>query len=665
MSPFLASIFRFLILGLAWPALTWAQSSLSVNASQSVRTVDERVFGLNAVVWDGNTGTAQTVSLLQAAGVRAIRIPGGSLSDEYHWLSHAIQSTGQNWPIGFPTFTNLITGLNAQTFVTVNYGSGTPEEAAAWVAYANASASLLGTGADVTIGVDSKGFDWKTVGYWSALRNSAPLGTDDGRNFLRISRASPFGLKYWEIGNECYGAGWEYDIQAVRHDPYTYAVRSKDYIAKMKAADPTIKIGVVGVTGETAYANNTNHPTTNPRTGLVRNGWTPVLLTTLKNLGFAPDYLIYHRYEQAPAADQPGNPETDAGLLQKAKTWPQDATDLRQQLTDYLSGTGAGVELIVTENNSVYAKPGKQTTSLVNGLYYADSIGNILQTEFNALVWWDLRNSQENVNNNDATLYGWRNYGDYGILSSVSGFGSATAYDPYPTYYAFKLLSYFARGGDTVISAASNNTLLTLFAVKRTNGALSLLVINKDPTNTLGANIALTGFTPGSSATTYTYGKPQDTAAQLGSGSTNIATGSMSVSGSAFAASFAPYSLTVISLDAAAATVAPTITAHPENQMVNAGGAALFTASASGTPTPSLQWQRLPAGSGTWANVSEGGSYSGSTTTTLTVSNTVAGMSGDLFRGVATNSTGSATSNAAALTVIVAPSNAIITIMVE
>ena len=29
-------------------------------------------------------------------------------------------------------FANLITGLNAQAFVTVNYGTGTPEEAAAW-----------------------------------------------------------------------------------------------------------------------------------------------------------------------------------------------------------------------------------------------------------------------------------------------------------------------------------------------------------------------------------------------------------------------------------------------------------------------------------------------------------------------------------------------------
>jgi len=83
-----------------------------------------------------------------------------------------------------------------------------------------------------------------------------------------------------------------------------------------------------------------------------------------------------------------------------ALTWPNDAANLRQQLTDYLGAAGAPVELCITENNAVYTNPGKQNTSLVNGLYLADSIGNVLQTEFNSLVWWDLRNGQDNSQNN-------------------------------------------------------------------------------------------------------------------------------------------------------------------------------------------------------------------------------------------------------------------------
>src|SRR5206468_735377 len=194
---------------------------------------------------------------------------------------------------------------------------------------------------------------------------------------------------------------------------------------QMKVVDPTIKIGAVVVTGEDGYDNGyTGHPATNPRTGQTHYGWTPVMLTTLKSLGVTPDFLIFHRYPQAPGA------ESDAGLLASSTSWAADAADLRRQLNDYLGAAAAHVELVCTENNSVYANPGKQTTSLVNGLFLADSIGSAMQTEFNAVVWWDLRNAQEAGNNNSTSLYGWRLYGDYGIVDDADPAGPA---DRYPT----------------------------------------------------------------------------------------------------------------------------------------------------------------------------------------------------------------------------------------
>lgn len=562
---------------LALPLAALAQSAtLSVDAAKSVRTVDERIFGLNAVIWDPQAGSAQTIDLVKAAGVRTIRIPGGSLSDEYHWSinksinrENPTQNNSWTWSSGLNKFADLITGVGAQAFVTVNYGSGTPEEAAAWVAYANAT-----TGSSTLIGTDAKGADWRTAGNWAALRATSPLATDDGMNFLRVSRASGYGLKYWEIGNECYGKAWETDLQSQPHDPYTYAVRAKDYIAKMKAVDASIKVGVVVVPSETDYANGYTRAVTNPRTGASVTGWTPVMLATLKSLGVTPDFVIYHRYEQAPAADSPGNPESDAGLLQKAKTWPNDAATLRQLVTDYLGTAGAGVELVVTENNSVYSGPGKQTTSLVNALYLADSVGQIMQTEINAFMWWDLRNGQDAGNNNSASLYGWRNYGDYGILSTPSTGGSSTYYDAYPTYYATKLLSKFARGGDTVVSATSTSSLLTVFAVKSGTGDLRLLVLNKDSSATTNASISLAGFTPSSTASVYTYGKTQDDAAKPGgSGAVDLASTNMNIGGATFTASFAPYSATVITLAAGTSTpTTPTTPTTPPAPPSSGGG---------------------------------------------------------------------------------------------
>jgi hypothetical protein len=243
------------LLGLALPAASRAQNvNLAVDATQVVRIVDERIFGLNAVMWDPQTASAQTISLMQAAGLRVFRIPGGSASDAYDWSTNkGYASAGVlnswTWSAGFDKFSQLILGVSSQAFATVNYGSGTPEQAAAWVACANASSSLLGSGSDVNLGVDSAGVNWRTAGYWSSLRAAATLPTDDGRNFLRASRSSAIGIKYWEIGNECYGS-WETDYHAAKWDPVTYATLARDYIARMKAVDPTIKIGVVVEVGE-------------------------------------------------------------------------------------------------------------------------------------------------------------------------------------------------------------------------------------------------------------------------------------------------------------------------------------------------------------------------------------------------------------------------------
>jgi hypothetical protein len=267
------------------------------------------------------------------------------------------------------------------------------------------------------------------------------------------------------------------------------------------------------------------------------------MLAKLKALGVTPDFVIYHRYEQNPK-DQWTAGENDAALLQSARTWAADAKDLRQQLVDYLgSASAAKVELTVTENNSVSYNPGKQTTSLVNGLFLADSVGRILQTEFNSLVWWGLHNSQEKGNNNSASLYGWRQYGDYGVLGPNNG--------AYPTYYVTKLLASFARGGDKVVPATSGSSLLGVYAVKRASGALTLLLINKSPTATQTGTVTLKNYTPKSSAAVLSYGVAQDTAAKTGKGSRDPASSTKSDVAKTFSISCAPYSVTLLTLSPA------------------------------------------------------------------------------------------------------------------
>jgi hypothetical protein len=85
----------------------------------------------------------------------------------------------------------------------------------------------------------------------------------------------------------------------------------------------------------------------------------------------------------------------------------------------------------------------------------------------------------------------------------------------------------------------------------------------------------------------------------------------------------------------------------PTSQTVSANHSVTFTAAASGTPTPKVQWQVLVKGGSTWTNIT--GATSASYTFTATAAQT-----GYQYRAVFTNSLGSLTTAAATLTVTAA-----------
>lgn len=176
-----------------------APVEVTVNARAALADVPETGIGTNHAIWDTHLGSDDTADLLKAAGVRLLRYPGGSYSDIYHWADHTAPGGYVAPNTDFDTFMAGVRRTGAQAMVTANYGTGTAEEAAAWVRYANV-----------------------TKGY---------------------------GIEYWEIGNENYGNGhygaaWEADD----HDdksPAEYARHLVAYADAMKAVDPGIKIGAV------------------------------------------------------------------------------------------------------------------------------------------------------------------------------------------------------------------------------------------------------------------------------------------------------------------------------------------------------------------------------------------------------------------------------------
>ncbi len=172
---------------------------VTVNARAGQATVPGTALGVNDAVWDGELGTDQTSDLLKGAGVRVIRYPGGSYGDIYHWKDNTAPGGYVAPNTDFDTFMASVKRIGAQPMIIANYGTGTPQEAADWVKYANV-----------------------TKGY---------------------------SAKYWTIGNENYGNGhygssWEADDHSDK-SPTAYANGVVAYADAMKAVDPSIKVGAV------------------------------------------------------------------------------------------------------------------------------------------------------------------------------------------------------------------------------------------------------------------------------------------------------------------------------------------------------------------------------------------------------------------------------------
>ncbi len=187
--------------------------------------------------------------------------------------------------------------------------------------------------------------------------------------------------------------------------------------------------------------------------------------------------------------------------------------------------------------------------------------------------------------------------------------------------------------------------------------------ITGNPTNqsvVLGTNVSFTAAANGSPTPTVQWeistdgGKTFSNISGATSTTLTLTNVTTAMNGNEYRAVFtniagtATTSAAMLSVTAAAS--APVLTANPGNQGVLVGHTATFTASASGSPTPTVQWQVSTNGGVTFTDIS------GATSATLTLNNVPASMNGNQFRAVFSNSAGSVTSTAATLTVYLPPS---------
>ncbi|WP_300602586.1 hypothetical protein [Trebonia sp.] len=404
---------------LSTAAFTAAAPAASADTAPAL--LSAAPLGLNTAPWDyiyaadtsAGGGVDVIQPLLQAAGITMLRYGGGSYADYYDWQTNTniqnclpddatasfTSSCAATDSLDFAQFSQQARAIGAQSFVTVNYGSGTPAEAAAWVTQA----------------ADTPGQ----------------------------------GVALWEVGNETYGC-WEVDnelagppenYQGYTPNTYTtvdgvyenptcpqvtegnaagtqtlatsYAVNARRFLVAMKAADPAARIGVPWAFGSEV-----------PGASVPDNSeWNNTVLGTDGRLVSFVDAHYYPFYFYG--ATGGANP-TDQQVLQALQQIPSLYGEIRAELNAYDPRASVVVGETGVSNN--------ETTTVctpVGALFAAGDVLSWLAAGAESVDWWDMNNYGNTTSSCTSP--------DYGLFTSSSPPAAETP------YYGYLLASVLAQ----------------------------------------------------------------------------------------------------------------------------------------------------------------------------------------------------------------------------
>ncbi len=223
------------------------------------RCVYEGVFDPESPVADEHGYRADVLEALGRLNMTAMRYPGGNFASGYHWqdgvgpresrpsLREPAWRSVETNQFGTDEYIRLCGAMGWTPMITVNLGTGTPEEAGAWLQYCNA---------------------------------------DPGTRYADMRAANghqePYGVKLWCLGNEMDGP-WQLGHRPARES----GIASQQTAKLMKDLDPSVEVVVAGScgTGMSSY---------------IAWDW-----EMLERVGDHADYLSLHRYVGNPEGDTP------------------------------------------------------------------------------------------------------------------------------------------------------------------------------------------------------------------------------------------------------------------------------------------------------------------------------------------------------------------------
>jgi hypothetical protein len=252
-----------------------------------------------------------------------------------------------------------------------------------------------------------------------------------------------YNIRYWSIGNEPTLYDGELKNRGDSYPLERFNREWREFAVAMKNVDPSMQL----VGAEINQFSHDASPGATTNFGERDEEW---FVEFLKANGDMVDVVSFHRYP-FPRSRTSGPPTIDE-LRENAKEWDKIIFHARNLIHQH---TGRDLPIAVTEFNSSYDKSvGLEGTpdSHYNAIWMADVLGRMIKNGvFMANVWY---------------LTAKGGYGGLGLIGQS---------DVYPAYYTYQMYRKF---GDELVYSSSDDSDLTIYAAKRADGALTLMIVN-------------------------------------------------------------------------------------------------------------------------------------------------------------------------------------------
>ena len=395
-----------------------ATSTVTIKPSTVINKVRQSLFGQNAVAYQRDmVTTAIREQNWKSGGFSMLRYPGGNWSNQFFWDGNIpstikvenvmngdvkkLLSGSSTWMLGTSEFPEFLKFMEADGIVCVNVG----------YAFYGTSANPVETAAQYAA-------NW--VKYYNKDLNAK--------------------VKYWELGNENYGP-WQagFDLGS----PQKYGEACKIFAQKMKAVDPSIKIGVNLYEGDGGF----NKPQ--------GKNWNELVLPIVQDI---MDFAIIHHY---PHPNTNMNAILEKDIYDAVDEVAKTVATMRRQTTTYTNKAAGFYPIAITEYN---ARTGVREISRTNALFTTLMLGEYSKyNDYAAAMQWDLINGYES------------GLGTHGAVADGDPF--MTNGDPYPALIAHHYMQRYY--GDKLVASTSSDPDIVVYPTTFTSGEMGIVLVNK------------------------------------------------------------------------------------------------------------------------------------------------------------------------------------------